>query len=178
LWCEDEPADPEDLVMRPLALLFLLVALAGCGASNDRRAQTQETKPRTIPTPEIRGLSPLIPTEAVGPPPRGASKVIEDWAAAVRRGDWGHAADLIARGAHVQTGPDVERLTTRNLALAWNISLPCGARVERIGGAKGYAIVRFRLMQRREGACGDIGEVARTAIRVADGRIVGWYALS
>ena len=164
--------------MRLLALLVLLLGLAGCGAGKDQRAQTTATTERTIPTPEIRGLSPLIPKTAVGSAPEGAPAVIEDWAAAVRRADWGRAADLFARGAHVQTGPDVERLTTRNLALAWNISLPCGARVERIGGAKGYAIVRFRLMQRREGACGDIGEIARTAIRVADGRIVGWYALS
>lgn len=165
--------------MRLVALLALLVALAGCGGSGDRRARTTETTARTIPTPEIRGLSPLIPTEAVGPPPKGATNVIRAWAAAVRRADWGRAADLFARGARVQTGPDVQRLTTRNLALAWNISLPCGAEIERIGGAKGYAIVRFRLVERPEGACGeDLGEIARTAIRVADGRIIGWYALS
>lgn len=164
--------------MRHQALLLLLVGLAGCGAGKDERGQTTATTARTIPTPEIRGLSPLIPKAAVGPAPKGAPEVIEEWAAAVRRADWGRAADLFARGAHVQTGPDVERLTTRNLALAWNISLPCGAKVERIGGAKGYAIVRFRLVERHEGACGDIGQIARTAIRVTDGRIVGWYALS
>ena len=162
--------------MRLTPIVVVLVGLAGCGGG-DKRAQT--TPVRTLPPPEIRGLSPLIPTQAVGPAPAGAPAVLRAWAAAVRRADWGRAADLFARGARVQTGPDVQRLTTRNLALAWNISLPCAARVERIGGAKGYAIVRFRLVERPQGACGeDLGEVARTAIRVDDGRIVGWYALS
>jgi hypothetical protein len=161
--------------MRLSPIVALLIGLAGCGGGGER-AETERTTPSV---PQIRGTSPLVPTEADGPPPKGAARVIRRWAAAVRAADWGRAADLVATGAHVQTGPEVERLTTRNLVLAWNTSLPCGAKVERIGGARGYAIVRFRLTERKEGACReDLGQITRTAIRVADGRIVGWYALN
>ena len=161
--------------MRLLAIVALLVGLAGCGGGGER-AETTRTGP--LPPPEIEGTSPLIPTEPVGPPPAGAAKVVRSWAAAIRNADWGRAADLFAVGAHVQNGGPVERLRTRNHVLVWNASLPCGANVERIGGAKGWAIVRFRLTERREGSCGaGIGNVARAAIRVAGGRITGWYRL-
>jgi len=162
--------------MRLIALAALLVGLAGCGGGEER-AETTPT--RELPPPEIEGTSPLVPTVAVGAAPEGAARVIRSWAAALRRADIGRAADLVATGARVQTGPALERLATRNQVLAWNSSLPCGAKVERIGGARGYAIVRFRLTDRIGADCTDgVGNVIRAAIKVADGRIVGWYALS
>ena len=165
-----------DHVMRLIALAVLLVGLAGCGGGPER-AETTPT--RTIPPPEIEGTSPLVPTVAVGSAPEGAGRVIRSWAAAVRREDWGRAADLVSTRARVQTGGEVETLATRNHVLAWNASLPCAAKVERMGGARGYAIVRFRLARRRGAACsGGVGNVVRAAIRVADGRIVSFYLLS
>jgi len=162
--------------MRLSLISVVLVGLAGCGGGGERAQTTRTT--RTIPPPEIRGTSPLIPTEAVGPAPAGAPRVIRSWAAAVREANWGRAADLFATGARVQNGGPVERLISRNVILFWNASLPCGATVEDIGGAKGYAIVRFRLTERKEGNCGDgIGNVARAAIKVDAGRITGWYRL-
>ena len=162
--------------MRLLALAALLVGLAGCGAGEER-AETTPT--RTLPPPAIEGTSPLVPTVAVGAAPAGAAQVIRRWAAAVRRERWGRAADLVAVGARVQTGGAVETLASRNQVLAWNASLPCAARVERIGGARGYAIVRFRLARRPSADCrGGVGNVVRAAVRVADGRIAGFYVLS
>ena len=162
--------------MKLTALVALLVGLAGCGGGEER-AETTPTQP--IPPPEIEGTSPLVPTVAVGAAPAGARQVIRSWAAAVRREDWGRAADLVATRARVQTGPEVETLAGRNQVLAWNASLPCGATVERMGGARGYAIVRFRLSRRPSADCdGGVGNVVRAAIRVADGRIVSFYLLS
>ncbi len=165
--------------LSPLGLALLAV-LAGCGGSGDRaeRPDRTQTSPAPQPAPEIEGTSPLVPTEAVGPAPAGAAKVVRSWAAAVREAQFERAAALFATGAKVQNGGPVERLKTRNYALVWNASLPCGAKVEEVGGAKGYAIVRFRLTERRGGRCGSgIGQVARSAIKVSGGRITEWYRL-
>jgi hypothetical protein len=160
--------------MRPSALLLALVLLAGCGGGEGERAETAPPKP----PPEIDGTSPIVPTEATGPAPPGAERVVRSWAAAIREAQFERAADLFAPNAKVQNGGDVERLKTRDFALVWNASLPCGATVENVGGARGYAIVDFRLTERRGGSCGSgIGNAARSAIRVEDGKITGWYRL-
>jgi hypothetical protein len=50
--------------------------------------------------------------------------------------------------------------------------------VRHVGGAQGYAIVRFRLTQRKGADCGTgTGHTARSAIRVKDGHITAWYRL-
>ena len=123
-------------------------------------------------------LPPVVPTRANGPAPAGAGTVVRGWASAVRRADFDRAAELFADGAQVQNGGPVERLTTPARKLVWNAALPCGAQVVEIGGANGYAIVRFRLVQRRGSRCdGAVGAPARAAIRVRDGRITGWFRL-
>ena len=164
--------------MRPSPLVLALVLLAGCGGGGERSERADTTSTRPAPPPEIRGTSPLVPTEATGPAPPGATKVVRSWAAAVREAEWERAADLFARNAKVQNGGPVERLKNRAYALVWNASLPCGATVEGVGGAKGYAIVEFRLTERRDGACGSgIGKRARSAIKVEGGRMTEWYRL-
>ena len=123
-------------------------------------------------------LPPVVPTTANGPAPAGAAPVVRAWADAVRRADVERAAGLFADGARVQNGGPVERLDTRERRLVWNASLPCGARITEIAGANGYAIVRFRLVERRGGSCGaGIGAPARVAMKIDDGRITGWYRL-
>jgi hypothetical protein len=165
--------------MRPSALALVLALLAGCGGGGDERAETTPTRTGPAPPPEIKGTSPIVPTEAVGPAPEGAAKVIRRWAAAVRAAEWERAADLFAPNARVQNGGPVERLESRAFAIVWNASLPCGATVEEVGGARGYAIVRFRLTDRKGSSCGrGAGNAARSAIRVEDGRITGWYRLA
>ena len=123
-------------------------------------------------------LPPVVPTKANGPAPAGAAPVVRAWADAVRRADFDRAAELFADDARVQNGGPVERLDTRSRKLVWNASLPCGARVAKLAGANGYAIVTFRLVERRGGSCGSgIGAPARVAMKIADGRITGWYRL-
>jgi hypothetical protein len=163
--------------MRLCALGLALLFLAGCGGG-DERAETTPTEADPAPPPQIRGPPPIVPDEATGPAPPGAAAVVRSWAAAVREARFERAADLFARNARVQNGGAVERLKNRTYALVWNASLPCGATVESVGGADGYAIVRFRLTERRGGSCGQgRGRPARSAIKVREGRITEWYRL-
>lgn len=130
------------------------------------------------PLPDARALPPVVPSEATGPAPRGSAEVVSRWTAAVRRADFERAAQLFADGARVQNGGGVELLNSPARKLVWNAALPCGATVSRIGGADGYAIVEFRLVERRGGDCGTgTGQPARAAIKVRAGRITGWYRL-
>jgi hypothetical protein len=64
--------------------------------------------------------------------------------------------------------------------IAINLSLTCGAKAERTGGAGAYTIVRFRLVERPGpgGGCGaGTGGAARGAILVSGGLIREWYRL-
>jgi limonene-1,2-epoxide hydrolase len=180
----------------PFALLAVAAVLAGCGGGADApRDQAREDRPPAgeevpegEPAPPSSAEPPAapapprlpdgVPTSPDGPAPAGSERVIRTWLAAVRRADFEAAADTFARGAKVQNGGPVARLRTRAEAVLWNSALPCGAMLTSARGARGYAVVQFRLTDRRGAPCGSgRGAPAYGAIRVRDGRIVEWYRL-
>lgn len=174
------------LPLLALALVLALVA-AGCGGSGGSQERAQ-TAPRTIPeaapdaapapAPPGSGVPKGVPSAPAGDAPAGAEPVIRRWLAAVRDADFDRAAGTFARNAKVQNGGPVLRLRDRAAAVLWNSALPCGAKLTKIGGAGGYAVVQFELVDRKGSACGSgKGAPAYGAIRVQDGRITEWYRL-
>ena len=174
-----------------LATVAFATVLAGCGGGDagpaDRAPRADRPAPPPAPegmpgpeapAPEAARLPADVPTAPEGPPPPGAERVIRSWLSAVRAADLGRAADVFARSARVQNGGPVLRLSTRRSAVTWNAALPCGAVLSRIRGARGYAVVRFRLVDRPGADCGSgTGAPAYGAIRVRDGRITDWFRL-
>lgn len=105
-----------------------------------------------------------------------AVTVIKGWVDTLRRGDVAKAAAYFAIPSVVQNGGPPLRIRNRRGALLFNESLPCGARLVRAMRQGAYTVATFRLTERPgPGSCGGgTGQVAKTAFRVRDNRIVQW----
>jgi hypothetical protein len=172
-----------------LALLSILVAAGagGCGgsASGDSPAHRTDTSPsngaqaRTVP--DDLALPPNVPHRATGPASQSSIRVIRRWLAALDRGDITSAAHYFALPSKFQnTGTPLLHIDSEEERIAINLSLTCGARAEKTGGAGAYTIVLFRLTERPGpgGGCGGgTGATARGAILVVGGLIHEWYRL-
>jgi hypothetical protein len=141
-----------------LALVASLLS-AGCGDSG----------------PEAERPAPKGPV-VEGPPGRpGDAGVIRRWADTLRSGDLRGAARLFAVPATVANGEPPRSLTTADQVVAFNASLPCGARVVRTRRRGTYTVATFRLTERPGGDCGPgVGDIAATAFRLRRGKIVEW----
>lgn len=122
---------------------------------------------------------PQGPSSRPSPAPRGSERVIRRWLAAIRRSDFEVAASYFSVPARVQNGGPPETLDNPALVIAWNASLPCGARLTRLTGAPGgYALAEFVLTDRAGSSCGSgVGAPAASAIKVERGLITEWYRL-
>lgn len=167
---------------------------AGCGGSggsaqgtapSSGTATSRATTTRPAATPSARpprdplALPPNVPTKATGHANPAAVRVIRRWLAALDRGDVKRAAHFFALPSRFQNaGTPVLTVDTEIERIAINVSLSCGARAIRTGGAGPFTIVTFRLMERPGGNCGrGTGQTARGAILVRRGRIREWYRL-
>ena len=169
-----------------LALLSVLVATGagGCGGRSGRTVDSSDTSPSntsTQPLPDDLALPPNVPRRATGPADRASTRVIRRWLQALDRGDVRRAAHYFALPSKFQnTGTPVLHIDSEEERIAINLSLTCGARAEKTGGAGPYTIVLFRLIERPGpgGGCGSgTGGTARGAILVAGGRNQEWYRL-
>jgi hypothetical protein len=140
----------------PAALACIAVLLvAGCGDSG----------PNGDGRPAQRAPAPATPD----------ATVIRRWADTLRAGDVEGAARLFGLPATIANGDAPQRLRTAAGILAFNASLPCGARLLRTRRREGYTIATFRLTERRGGDCGaGVGDIAATAFKLRAGRIVEW----
>jgi hypothetical protein len=69
-------------------------------------------------------------------------------------------------------------LHRRSDAVAFNRSLPCGARLVKTRRVGRVIVATFRLTERPGGDCGDgVGLLARTAFVIKDGKIDEWHRL-
>jgi hypothetical protein len=177
---------------RVVAVLLALAAAGagGCGGGGgggggDSTVNSADTSPSNAPsarsTPSDLALPEHVPQHATGPADRVATRVIRRWLAALRRGDIERAAHFFSLPSIFQnTGTPVLHIDTDQERIAINLSLPCGARAEKAGGAGRYTIVLFRLTDRPGpgGGCGSgAGATARGAILVSGGLIREWYRL-
>jgi hypothetical protein len=171
-----------------LAILsaLALAGAAGCGSGGggDREVDPSDTSPdnaTTQPVPSDLALPANVPRRATGPADRAATRVIRRWLAALDRGDVRSAAHYFALPSKFQnTGTPVLHIDNEEERIAINLSLTCGAKAEKTGGAGPYTIVLFRLIERPGpgGGCGSgTGHTARGAILVAGGLIQEWYRL-
>jgi hypothetical protein len=174
-----------------VALLVSAVALAACGGgSSGTDVESRDTSPsngtgtQTQPSqsiPDDLQVPKSVPQRATGPAKRSSTRVIRRWLAALDRGDVERAAHYFALPSTFQnTGTPVLHIDSEEERIAVNLSLTCGAKAERTGGAGPYTIVFFRLVERTGpgGGCGSgVGGTARGAILVSGGLIREWYRL-
>jgi hypothetical protein len=105
-------------------------------------------------------------------------KVIEGWVETLAKGDVEGAAGYFALPSVVENGTAPLTLRSRADAIAFNDSLPCGAKLLRARPVDRFIAATFRLTERPGGDCGSgVGELARTAFVVRDGKIVQWRRL-
>jgi hypothetical protein len=133
----------------------LVLGAIGCGGGGSG-------KPEPTPAP------PQVQTN-------NDAQVIRRWSDLLRHGHVDSASALFAVPATVANGTPPLRLASRGEVLAFNESLPCGARLLSTVRRKQYTIGTFRLTGRPGGGCGTgTGEKAATAFRIERGRIVEW----
>jgi hypothetical protein len=173
-----------------VAVLVSALALAACGGSkvdagdtspDNGVATSTQAQGRTQPVPDDLQVPKEIPRRATGPAKPSSTRVIRRWLAALDRGDVERAAHYFALPSKFQnTGTPVLHIDSEEERIAVNLSLTCGAKAERTGGAGAYTIVLFRLVERTGpgGGCGaGVGATARGAILVVGGLIREWYRL-
>jgi len=111
----------------------------------------------------------------VAAPPPSPPAIVRAWSAALNRNDNAAAAKLFAPNARIIQGALDARLTTPQLALAFNSSLPCAGKIVRITVKGNQAVATFVLGHRPKHKCtATHGEKAAALFVVRDGKVVLW----
>jgi hypothetical protein len=170
-----------------VTVLLCALALGACGGGadgeRDRAARTSTEERGRQATPTVPGGSLAIPSKvplrSSGKGDPAAITVIRLWTDALRRSDVDAASALWAVPSKVQNGTPVLTLASRSDVRLFNDSLSCGSRlVSALGGSNGFTVARFVLTNRPGADCGTgVGNHARTAILVREGKIAEWYRL-
>lgn len=171
---------------RPIALVAaaaVAIAVTGCGGGGDgatKGGASGSTGGGSAGSGQANGQgSAPGPTPRPGPADPAATRVIRAWSDALRRGQVERATNLFALPSIVQNNTPPVTLNERAEARAFNLSLPCGARLERAYRVGRYTAAVFRLTDRPRGNCGSgTGGEAATAFLIRRGRIVEWRRLA
>ena len=111
----------------------------------------------------------------VAAPPPSPPAIVRAWSAALNRNDNAAAAELFAPNARILQGPLDARLTSPQLALDFNASLPCAGHIVNITVKGTRATATFVLGQRPKHTCKAApGEKAAAVFDVRNGKIVLW----
>jgi hypothetical protein len=151
---------------RSLALLAAAGTVAACGGSERPTTRTTTVTPQP----------PRAPAPQRSPAPAPARRVVKAWSDTLRHGHVAAAARYFALPAIVQIQPNAKpvRITRRPEAVAFNLVLPCGARLVRVDRDGRYVNALFVLTERPGATCDAPGATARTAFLIRGGRIVEW----
>jgi hypothetical protein len=172
-----------------LVAVLAVTGAAGCGGGSGSGSTVDRSDtspgngvaPGTQSVPPDLALPSGVPQRATGPAESESVRVIRRWLRALDRGDVRRAAHYFALPSKFQnSGTPVLHIDSEDERIAVNLSLTCGARAEKTGGAGPYTIVLFRLVERTGpgGGCGTgVGATARGAILVSGGLIREWYRL-
>src|SRR4051794_13199572 len=146
-----------------LAVGVSALGTAACGGDGGRTT--------TVRPPPQQGAGPLRP-----PASAASTRGIRRWSDTLRRGDVRGAARYFAIPAivQIQPGERLTRITERGEAVAFNLVLPCGARLLRAERSGRYVNALFRLTERPGATCDAPGRTARTDFLIRGGKIAEW----
>jgi hypothetical protein len=150
------------IVRGMVGFLALLAALAvtACGEGDGT-------------TPSAEGTNGATPEIGAADPDDVA--VIAGWVETLAVGDVEGAARYFALPSIAENGPLVIRIRTLEDAVAFNESLPCGAKLISAETVGDFTAATFRLLERPGGDCGaGTGGTAATSFVIEDGKIVEW----
>jgi len=109
------------------------------------------------------------------PPPSSPAAIVRAWSSALNANHNAAAARLFAPNARILQGPLDARLTSPQLARAFNASLPCAGRIVRLTVEGNRATATFVLGHRPRHTCtAKPGEKAAAVFVVRSGKIVLW----
>ncbi len=112
------------------------------------------------------------------PPGHQGVAVIEGWVNSLTKGNVASAAGYFAVPSEVENGGPPLTLRSRADAVAFNSSLPCGAKLVKATPVHDFIAATFRLTDRPGGGCGSgVGQLARTAFQIRGGKIEQWRRL-
>jgi hypothetical protein len=133
------------------AAVLVVVALAGCGSAEQRKASSGPT-----------------------PAPRSSDeRLIRGWSRALNAGHYSKAASYFARNAIVEQAQEL-RLFSRAAAITFNKGLPCRADVTGIEDEGPTSLVSFTLRRGPGGPCKGSATVRFTIKR---GKFTEWRQL-
>jgi hypothetical protein len=146
--------------------LLCVALLAACGEDSE---EPDATQPGDEPAS-------VVPEDVPGDADDEAKQVIGAWVDALREGEVEEAASYFAIPSVAENGPVLVRIRSTEDAIAFNESLPCGAKLIRAEGEGDFVTAIFELTERPgPGSCGPgTGETASTAFVIRDGEIVEW----
>ena len=105
------------------------------------------------------------------------TKVVESWSQAINASDDETAAGLFAPGVLVIQDGRQATLEGDAESLAFNSSLPCGAKIVKSSLQGDEVTATFTLTRRPGHMCDGTGEAAVTVFRITDGKITLWHQL-
>ena len=145
-----------------LLALILALAVIGCGGEG------------SDPAPGLDSAAAESEPDTAGADAADV-KVISDWADTLSEGDAEAAAEFFALPSVAENGPLVTAIETREDAIAFNESLPCGATVVAAETTGSFTTATFELLERPGGDCGPgVGGSAATSFTIEDGKISEW----
>ena len=109
--------------------------------------------------------------------PSDPAAVVESWSQAINASDDDTAAGLFAPAAVVIQDGRRTTLNGRPEALAFNSSLPCGAKIVKTSNKGNEVTATFTLTRRPGHMCDGTGESAVPVFRITDGKITLWHEL-
>lgn len=147
-------------MLRRLTLLTLsaaVLAISACGDGDDSPITSESNSPASA----FEG-----PAEDV--------EVIRDWSEALTESNLDGAAEFFALPSRAENGLNYE-IETREDAVLFNGTLPCGATLESTSAEGRFITATFELTERPgAGPCPGSGNLAQTSFVIEDGAIVDW----
>src|SRR5688572_29008198 len=160
-------------------LAAVTVGLTACGGDEGARMRltTPPEQQGAEPLPEIRRqqedasrAARLRPTQADANRTR---PILAGWARALRNDNGERAATFFSVPVIIAQGAAV-RLDTAEEIRAFNVSLPCGARLLHVGPSGRFIVATFLLTERPRHSCDTPGQRERVAIVLRGRKIADW----
>jgi hypothetical protein len=168
------------MLRRVLPLLALLsVGATACGADDTARMRltTPPEHQAAQPLPEVaKEQADAVRAAKVRPTQADAERtrpVLRGWANALSRSKDARAAQYFSLPAIVAQGT-AQRLETRAQVKAFNLGLPCGARLLGVDHVQRYVVGTFRLTLRPNHVCTVEGRRVRVAFVMRGRKIAEW----